>query len=72
MEKVKYVVTHREYAHSGEFSRSFSLPHLNLEEAVYDAELVVGHYNETEEMASVHPCNVVVRGPKGRFMKWRN
>lgn len=72
MEKVKYVVTHREYTHDGEFIRSFSLPQEKLEDAVHDASLVVLCYTATEEMAAVHPCNVTVRGSKGRFVKWRN
>ena len=72
MEKVKYVVTHREYTHEGEFIRSFSLPQDNLYDATKDAELIIHCYTETLDMAAVHPCNIVVRGPKGRFVKWRN
>lgn len=72
MEIKQYVVTHREYRHDGTFDRSFSMPVLGLANAVDDANLVLDCYTANEVVMAVTPCNIVVRGPKGRFMKWRN
>lgn len=69
---MKFVVTHREYRNDGTFHRSFSLPNEDLPNAVADAHLVLECYSATIDLQAVGPCNIVVRGPKGRFMKWRN
>lgn len=70
--EIKHVVTHREYTHSGEFHRSFSLAYRLLDEACCDANFVLNYYKATNLITAVNACNITVRGPKGRFMKWRN
>lgn len=67
-----YVVTHREYRHDGTFDRSASISHLGLNVAVVDANLVAEFYTANDLVMAVTPCNIVVRGPDGRFVKWRN
>lgn len=67
-----YVVTHREYRHDGTFDRTFSMPIIGLSTAIMDANLVLDCYTANEVVMAVTPCNIVVRGPDGRFVKWRN
>ncbi|MGL5016209.1 MAG: hypothetical protein ACRC6V_18315 [Bacteroidales bacterium] len=68
----RVVVAHREYTKEGQFHRVFSLPHNRIADAIADANLILYCYTETVDLQAVNPCNITVRGPNGRFMKWKD
>lgn len=67
-----YEVTHRNYTHDGEFVSTLSLPWMTEHDATTDANIVLNGYVATKKLQAVTACNIIVRGPNGRFVKWKN
>lgn len=66
-----FEVSHRNYTKEGSFVNSCTLPWNKEADAITDANMVLEFYGEIEDMQAVGPCNIIVRGSNGRFIKWK-
>lgn len=68
-----YTVTYRNYLKTGEFVTAKSFTWSHEDQAKSDARLALEIGGEGFGiLAALNPCNISVRGPNGKFIKWRN
>lgn len=63
----------REYKPNGRYLMTRKNTHETQELAAEVANLEVEFFSEVPDvLKELTPCNIIVRGPNGRFVKWRN